>query len=504
MGRCVFGHPCEPAPERVGLLLAERRERRVDVARRDVDQWKRRQLCRIARDVPCALPVAHDPDRLGPFLLGHALVHLDSAGAGTLVARKMRALANVALSAWTGHIYSDRSAALEHLHLAAIKLPPERPKSHGVAGTGLALTNRAQERCARHIRRRIRRPRGNEMARPIWKGAISFGLVNVPVEVFSADQSHELKFAMLDKRDFGPVGYKRYNKVSGEEVPWGEIVKGYEHEKGQYVVMTDEDFRRANVKASQTVEIETFVPRAEIPATYFETPYYLVPSERGQKAYALLRDTLASTDKVGIGQVVIRNKQHLVALIPEDRALVLNFLRYGNEVRGTEGLELPPKSAKEAGLNPRELELARKLIDDMSGDWNPEAFRDTYHQDLMKRIEEKIQRGESKLLTEADGKESEPKSAQVIDLMELLKQSIGGGGKSKSKHAPGKTSAAPKNATDDGADEGSPAEAGRKPASKSAHKSTPREAHKPATKHTAKTASSETPAHKPAATRKRA
>jgi len=271
------------------------------------------------------------------------------------------------------------------------------------------------------------------MARAIWKGAISFGLVNVPVEVYPADQTHELKFSMLDKRDFAPVGYKRYNKKTGDEVPWGEIVKGYEHEKGQYVVMTDEDFRRANVKASQTVEIETFVPRTDIPPQYFETPYYLVPSDRGQKAYALLRDVLAATDKVAVGQVVIRTKQHLVALVPEGPALVLNILRYANEVRDTKGLELPPKSAKAAGVNPREMELARKLIDDMSGKWEAHAFEDTYHQDLMHRIKEKIKRGESKELTAPDGNTAEPRSAEVIDLMELLKKSIGSGGKAKSK-----------------------------------------------------------------------
>ena len=147
------------------------------------------------------------------------------------------------------------------------------------------------------------------MARPLWKGAISFGLVNVPVEVHSADQSHAVSFSMLDKRDFAPVGFRRYNKQSGAEVPWNDIVKGYEYEKGQYVVLTDEDFRRANVKASQTIEIETFVPASSIPPQYFETPYYLVPSERGQKAYTLLREALAHENKIGVGQVVIRTKQ---------------------------------------------------------------------------------------------------------------------------------------------------------------------------------------------------
>src|SRR5205823_1521699 len=239
----------------------------------------------------------------------------------------------------------------------------------------------------------------NAMARPLWKGAISFGLVNVPVEVYPADQSHAVSFSMLDKRDFAPIGFKRYNKKSGEEVPWGNVVKGYEYEKGQYVVLTDEDFRRANVKASQTIEIETFVPASSIPAPYFETPYYLVPSARGEKAYALLRDALASENKIAVGQVVIRTKQHLVALIPEGPVLMMNVLRYANEIRDTEGLSLPPKAtkaAKAAGVSTREMELAQRLIDDMSGPWKPDQFKDTYHEDLMKRIEEKVKRGETK------------------------------------------------------------------------------------------------------------
>jgi len=274
------------------------------------------------------------------------------------------------------------------------------------------------------------------MARPLWKGAISFGLVNVPVEVYPADQSHAVSFSMLDKRDFAPVGFKRYNKKSGDEVPWSNVVKGYEYEKGQYVVLTDEDFRRANIKASQTIEIETFVPASSIPAPYFETPYYLVPSERGQKAYTLLRDALAHEGKIGIGQVVIRTKQHLVALIPDGPALMMNVLRYANEVRDTEGLSLPPKSAKSAGVSPRELELAERLIDDMSGPWEPEQFKDTYHEDLMNRIEEKIKKGETKELTEPEKEAGGRKKAEVIDLMDLLKQSIGKGGK-KPAHAAG-------------------------------------------------------------------
>src|SRR5262245_12631080 len=144
------------------------------------------------------------------------------------------------------------------------------------------------------------------MARALWKGAISFGLVHVPVELYPAEERKEFKFSMLDKRDFSPVGYKRYSKESGKEVAWEDVVKGYEYEKGQYVVLSDEDFRRANVKASQTIEIEAFVPAGQIPVEYFDTPYYLAPSERGQKVYALLRETLLATGRVAIGQVVIR------------------------------------------------------------------------------------------------------------------------------------------------------------------------------------------------------
>ena len=285
------------------------------------------------------------------------------------------------------------------------------------------------------------------MARPIWKGVISFGLVNVTVDVYPADQSHAISFSMLDKRDFAPIGFKRYNKKSGDEVPWGNVVKGYEYEKDQYVVLTDEDFRRANVKASQTIEIETFVPASSIPAPYFETPYYLVPSARGEKAYALLRDALASEKKIAVGQVVIRTKQHLVALIPEGPALMMDVLRYANEIRDTEGLSLPSKAAKAAGVSTREMELAQRLIDDMSGAWKPEQFKDTYHEDLMKRIEEKIKRGETKELTEPEKEAGGRKKAEVIDLMELLKQSIDKGGKKPARAASERAAAVKKPAS---------------------------------------------------------
>ena len=269
------------------------------------------------------------------------------------------------------------------------------------------------------------------MARPIWKGMISFGLVSVPVVLYPAEQSHALSFSMLDKHDFSPIGYKRYNKTTGKEVPWNDIVKGYEYEKDQYVVMSEEDFRRANVQQARSVDIVTFVDAGSIPPQYFETPYYLVPGERGQKVYALLRETMRATGKVGVGQVVIRTTHHLAAVVPVDDALMMITMRYANEIRDRKEFDFPSRDMKAAGVTSKELELARKLIEDMAGPWKPEEFEDTYNEDLMHRIEEKIKRGETHVLTKPEGEAAEPRSGQVIDLMELLKQSLGGEGRAR-------------------------------------------------------------------------
>ena len=272
------------------------------------------------------------------------------------------------------------------------------------------------------------------MARSVWKGSITFGLVSIPVELFPAEDRKEFKFSMLDKRDFSPVGYKRYSKETGKDVEWSDIVKGYEYEKAQYVVMSDEDFKRANVKASKTIEIETFVPAADISPQYFESPYYLVPGERGEKVYALLRETLRSTGRAAVAQFVMRTTPHLAAIRAEGRALMLFTLRYADELKGTQGFELPAAGLKEARVTPKEIELAKRLIDDMTDKWNPESFKDTYHEDLMKRIHEKIKKGETHEITKPSADDGdEPRSAQVIDLAALLQKSLGGG---KNKAAP--------------------------------------------------------------------
>ena len=261
------------------------------------------------------------------------------------------------------------------------------------------------------------------MARGLWKGAISFGLVNVPVELYSAEKkSAEIDLTMLDKRDLAPVGYKRYNKSTGEDVPWSEIVKGYEYEDERYVVLSDEDFRRANVEASKTVDIQAFVDLADIPPLYFETPYYLAPGKRGEKAYALLRDAMKKAGKAGIATVVIRTRQYLAAVIAQDEVLVMDTLRYADELKGVEELGIPG-GALQHKANAKEIDMALRLIDDMSETWQPQKFKDTYRDDLMKRIEEKIKQGQTEEIT-APAKEKEPAGADVIDLMALLRKSV--------------------------------------------------------------------------------
>jgi DNA end-binding protein Ku len=261
------------------------------------------------------------------------------------------------------------------------------------------------------------------MPRGLWKGAISFGLVNVPVELFSAEKrSAELDLTMLDKRDLAPVGYKRYNKSTGEDVPWGEIVKGFEYEDGRYVVLSDEDFRRANVEASRTVDIVAFVDAAEISPIYYDTPYYLAPGKRGEKAYALLREALGKAGKVGIATVVIRTRQYLAAVMPQGELLVMNTLRYAAELRSPKDLELDLSKARLSG---KEIDLALRLIEDMEEKWSPEKYKDTYREDLLKRIEEKVKAGQTEELTPA-AKEKEPAGAEVIDLMSLLRKSVEG------------------------------------------------------------------------------
>lgn len=263
------------------------------------------------------------------------------------------------------------------------------------------------------------------MARSLWKGAISFGLVHIPVDLYSAVKQNELDLTMLDKRDFSPIGFKRYNKGNNKEVAWDNIIKGYEYTSGEYVVLSDEDLKRANVKATQTIDILAFVNAEDVPLTYYETPYYLAPGRGGAKVYALLRETLRRAGRIGIATVVIRTKQHLCALVASEDGIIMNTLRYADEIRDTEGLDLPAKGLKAAGISDKELKMALSLVEGMSEEWDPSLYHDTYKEDVLALVEKKVKAGQTKSIT-MPSKETEAKpSTNVIDLVALLKQSLG-------------------------------------------------------------------------------
>jgi DNA end-binding protein Ku len=278
--------------------------------------------------------------------------------------------------------------------------------------------------------------KGYDVARAFWKGAISFGLVYVPVELYSATHSATIDLDYLDRRDFAPVGYQRYNKKTGKLVEWKDIVRGYQYKKGQYVALSDEDFRRANTKASQTIEITSFTEASNITPAYYETPYYVTPQEGGEKVYSLLREALKRSGKVAIANVVVRTRQHLAVVHPEANLLMLNTLRFADEIRTPEQMGVAPPSSKSAGLAARELSLAEKLIEGMTESWDPGRYHDTYREDLMARIKEKVRNQETHTLTEP-AKAEKPKKAEVIDLMAVLRQSLEKGNRT----APAKGSA---------------------------------------------------------------
>ncbi|AYM77242.1 Ku protein [Janthinobacterium agaricidamnosum] len=263
------------------------------------------------------------------------------------------------------------------------------------------------------------------MARALWKGAISFGLVHIPVELISASLDHELDLSMLDRRDFAPIGYKRYNKHTGKEVEWDDIIKGYEYKTDEYVVLSDEDLRQANVKATQTIDILTFVDAAEVPLTFYEHPYYLLPAKGGEKVYALLRETLRKANKVGIASVVMRTKQHLCALVCVGDAIVLNTLRYADEIRPTDDLDLPASTLKAAGISDKELKMALSLVEGMSEAWEPEQYHDSYREDVLALVKKKIKAKQTKTITPPAPEPEEEHASNVIDLVALLQQSLG-------------------------------------------------------------------------------
>lgn len=262
------------------------------------------------------------------------------------------------------------------------------------------------------------------MPRALWKGAITFGLVNIPVAVYPAAASDGISFDWLDKRDMAPVGYKRVNKETGKEVARENIVKGLEYEDGHYVVLSDAEIKAANAKATQTIDIVAFVDADSIPPAYFDTPYFVGPGARGEKVYALLRETLKKENKIGIAYVVLQTRQHLAALMPVGNMLTLITLRWASELRDPKGIEVPPANLKSAGVRDNELKMASQLVKDMSEDWKPEQYKDQFHDDILAMVKRKVAAGKTEVVAQPEKGEGAPAS-NVIDLTELLKKSIG-------------------------------------------------------------------------------
>ncbi|WP_084068476.1 Ku protein [Paraburkholderia heleia] len=263
------------------------------------------------------------------------------------------------------------------------------------------------------------------MPRAIWKGAVTFGLVYVPVEVFPATQSERTGFNLLDRRTLDPVGYQQINKRTGKPIRHADIVRGYEYEKGAYVVMSDEEIKAASPESTQTVDLLAFVEAPQVSFLYLDTPYWLAPDKRAGKAYALLRDALAASGKIGIASVVLHSRQHLAALVAAGPALALQTLRWATEVRGFDAVKRLPKRAKAAGVSTHELQMARNLIDDMSTDWDPETYHDTYRDAILELAGRKVREGKAHELTRVEAPAPERRGADIVDLSELLKRSLG-------------------------------------------------------------------------------
>ena len=262
--------------------------------------------------------------------------------------------------------------------------------------------------------------------RTLWKGAISFGLVYIPVTLHSATAEHRMKFNLLDKRTMNPVGNKQVNKATGEAMSKEEVVKGFEYEKDQYVVVSPDEIKAALPRSTQTIEIEAFVDAGQIPSTYYHKPYYMAPAAKGNKPYLLLLETLRATNKVGIAKVVISTRQHLAALFPAEDGLVLELLRWHDEVRDTAGLPLPDKS--DAKVSPKELKMAEQLVNELAGKWKPEEFHDEFREKLEQVVEAKVKAGKGEHIVKPIEGEEMKAGADIIDLTELLRRSLRKGG----------------------------------------------------------------------------
>jgi DNA end-binding protein Ku len=261
------------------------------------------------------------------------------------------------------------------------------------------------------------------MARPIWTGTLSFGLLNILIRLMPGEKKTDLHFRMLDSRDNAPIRYERVNAETGEEVPWKDVVKAFEYRKANYVVLEEDDLRAAAPESHESVEIAAFVDSDAIGPEYFEKPYVLVPGKKAEKGYVLLRETLASTKKIGIARVVIRTREYLSAVIAKEHALMLMLLRYPQELVDVHSYEIPSGNAAAQRVTKREVDMARQLIDAMAGEWKPNDYRDEFRDRLHKVIEKRV-KSKGVVMPTTEEAEPEEQTTNVVDFMALLKKSI--------------------------------------------------------------------------------
>jgi DNA end-binding protein Ku len=258
----------------------------------------------------------------------------------------------------------------------------------------------------------------------IWTGSISFGLVNIPVSVVTAEQRDELDFTLLDKRDSSPIGYQKISKRTGKPVPGDRIVRGVEQAKGRYVIVNDADLRRASPERTQRIDILAFTEAAAIPPLYFDRPYYLEPARGGDRGYALFREALRRSGKVAVASVVVKTRQHLAAVLVHERVLVLDVLRYAAELRDPAKLRVPGSTLKALRISDRELKMAERLVAEMTEDWNPTRYHDEYRDELLAFIKKRGRAGQTTAAPEPEEEPEKPKRGDIIDIAELLKRSL--------------------------------------------------------------------------------
>ena len=262
------------------------------------------------------------------------------------------------------------------------------------------------------------------MASKLWTGSISFGLVNIPVSLVTAERREELDFTLLDKRDRSPIGYQKISKRTGKPVPGERIVRGVEYADGRYVIVTDDDLRRASPERTQRIDVLAFVEARAIPPLYFDRPYYLEPSRGGERGYALFREALRRSGKVAVASVVVKTRQHLAAVLVHDRVLVLDVLRYAGELRDPSRLRVPGSHLKALRISERELKMAERLVAEMTEDWDPARYHDEYRDELLAFVKKRARTGRLAAASEGREETTTPRRADVIDIAELLKRSL--------------------------------------------------------------------------------